>query len=395
MWSVPEPKWRTFYNTLLELVENGMVYSGHCETTRALTTLPVAFKDRGEGLQPVITSGMACQWDDLSQIMNSPDSLSNPSRGTIKDKAGFNPAEDAAALKKAMKGFGTDEKVLINILTQRSSAQRQQICKAYKDATGKALVDAIKGDTKGNFEDILVALVTPPGHFDMQEVKKAIKGAGTTESTLIEILASRSNQQIKALSDAYVQATGKALTYDLKSEVGGDFGKALITLAEGKRDESKNVDAAKASADAKALYSAGEKRLGTDEGKFIEILCQRSVPQLRQTLVEYKNLSGKTLQQSIEREMNGDLEKLLVAVVKCVKSVPAYMAEHLHKSMKGAGTNEAMLTRIMVSRSEIDLMDIKAEYKKMYSRSLYSDIKSDTTGDYEKTLLGICGSQDA
>ncbi|XP_058267423.1 annexin A3b [Hemibagrus wyckioides] len=338
---------------------------------------------------------MACQWDDLSQIMNSPDSLSNPSRGTIKDKAGFNPAEDAAALKKAMKGFGTDEKVLINILTQRSSAQRQQICKAYKDATGKALVDAIKGDTKGNFEDILVALVTPPGHFDMQEVKKAIKGAGTTESTLIEILASRSNQQIKALSDAYVQATGKALTYDLKSEVGGDFGKALITLAEGKRDESKNVDAAKASADAKALYSAGEKRLGTDEGKFIEILCQRSVPQLRQTLVEYKNLSGKTLQQSIEREMNGDLEKLLVAVVKCVKSVPAYMAEHLHKSMKGAGTNEAMLTRIMVSRSEIDLMDIKAEYKKMYSRSLYSDIKSDTTGDYEKTLLGICGSQDA
>ncbi|MCI4388576.1 hypothetical protein PGIGA_G00087610 [Pangasianodon gigas] len=315
-------------------------------------------------------------------------------RGTIKDKAGFNPGEDAAALRKAIEGFGTDEKTLINILTQRSSAQRQQICKAYRDATGKALVDALKGDTKGHFEDILVALVTPLGQFDMLEIKKAIKGAGTKENILIEILASRSNHQMKALSDAYLQETGKALTSDLKSEVGGNFGTVLITLAEGKRDENENVDAAKAKADAKALYEAGEKKWGTDESKFIEILCRRSVPQLRQTLLEYKNLSKKTLQQSIESEMSGDLEKVLVAIVKCVQSVPGYMADLLHKSMKGAGSNEAMLTRVMVSRSEIDLMDIKAEYKKLFGRSLYSDIKSDTSGDFQKTLLGICGADD-
>ncbi|XP_046717460.1 annexin A3-like [Silurus meridionalis] len=337
---------------------------------------------------------MASQWNDLSLLMNSPDSLSNPTRGTIKDKAGFNAGEDAAALRKALEGIGTRESTLIEILTRRSSAQRQQICKVYKDITGKSLVDALKGDTRGNFEDVLVALVTPPGQFDMKAIKKAIKGAGTTESTLIEILASRSNQQIKALSDAYLQETGKALINDLKSEVSGDFGKTLLILAEGKRDESKNVDVAKAKADARALYEAGEKKLGTDESKFIDILCHRSVPQLRQTLVEYKDLSGKTLQQSIEKEMSGKIEEVLVAIVKCVKSAPAYMAELLHKSMKGVGTNEAMLTRIMVSRSEIDLMDIKSEYKKLYSRSLYSDIKSDITGDYEKTLLAICGSDD-
>ncbi|XP_060764845.1 annexin A3-like [Neoarius graeffei] len=333
---------------------------------------------------------MASPWD-LSLCLDSP---SVSSQGTVKDKSSFNADEDAAALRKAMKGIGVKEQTLIDILTQRSCAQRQQICKAYEDATGKSLADDLEGETWGQFENIIVALVTPPAHFDMQEVKKAINGVGTTEKILTEILASRSNQQIKALSDAYLQDTGRALIHDLKSEVSGDLGETLLILAEGKRDDNKNVDAAQAKDDAKALYEAGEKKWGTDEDKFIDILCHRSVPQLRQTLVEYQNLSTKTLHQSIKSEMSGSTEEVLLAIVKCVTNAAAYMAELLHESMTGFGTDEATLTRIMVSRSEIDLKDIKLEYEKLYGRSLYSDIESETSGDYQKTLLGLCGADD-
>uniref|UniRef100_A0A1A8L5I8 Annexin n=1 Tax=Nothobranchius pienaari TaxID=704102 RepID=A0A1A8L5I8_9TELE len=337
-------------------------------------------------------------WDDLDLLLDSPSASSLPSvtstsntRGTVKDKPNFKVEEDVAALRKAIEGIGTTEQTLIDILTQRSSAQRQQIAAAYEKTTKRTLISDLKGDTHGDFEMALVALVTPPAAFDCHEVLKATKGAGTNERTLTEIFASRSNQQIKAMSEVFLKESGKPLTDLLKSEVSGDYGKALLILAEGKRDESTNVDAAKAKADAKALYEAGEKKWGTDEAKFIDILCHRSFPHLRQVIVEYKNISKKSLQEAIEGEMSGNLEKLLVAIVKCAINVPVYFAERLFKSMKGVGTTESVLTRILVSRCEVDLLDIRAEYKKLYGVSLYSQLESEVSGDYGKTLKQLCG----
>ncbi|KAL6114895.1 anxa3 [Pungitius sinensis] len=339
---------------------------------------------------------MASLWDDLESLVNSPSSFEAPSggRGTIRPKAGFNGGDDAAALRKAIEGLGTDEATLVEILTHRSSAQRQLVCAAYKEATGRTLVEDLKGDTSGDLKELLVALATPPAAFDCHQVMKAMKGVGTNDDVLIEIFSSRSNQQIAALTDVYLQETQKKLTLDLKGEISGDFSTALLLLAEGKREEITAVDTEKAKKDAKTLYDAGEKKWGTDESKFIDVLCRRSVPQLRQTLLEYKNLSGKTLQQSIQGEMSGELEELLVAIVKCVKNVPAYFAERLHESMKGGGTDESTLNRIMVSRSEIDLLDIRAEFKKLYKRSLLSAIKSDVSGLHGDCVASICGGDD-
>jgi len=54
----------------------------------------------------------------------------------------YGPAEeeaDAAALRKAMKGFGTDEKAIIVILANRSNHQRQLISMKFKSLYGKVL----------------------------------------------------------------------------------------------------------------------------------------------------------------------------------------------------------------------------------------------------------------
>ncbi|XP_004615500.1 annexin A11 [Sorex araneus] len=315
-------------------------------------------------------------------------------RGTIMDASGFDAIRDAEVLRKAMKGFGTDEQAIIDCLGSRSNKQRQQILLSFKTAYGKDLIKDLKSELSGNFEKTILALMKTPVLFDVYEIKEAIKGAGTDEACLIEILASRSNGHIRELNAAYRAEFHKTLEEAIRSDTSGHFQRLLISLAQGNRDESTSVDMSLVQRDVQELYAAGENRLGTDESKFNAILCARSRAHLVAVFNEYQRMTGRDIEKSICREMSGDLEQGMLAVVKCLKNTPAFFAERLNKAMRGAGTKDRTLIRILVSRSEIDLLDIRAEYKRLYGKSLYHDITGDTSGDYRKILLKICGGND-
>jgi len=87
--------------------------------------------------------------------------------------------------------------------------------------------------------------------------------------------------------------------------------------------------------------------------------------------------------------MSGDFEQALLAIVKCVRDHHAYFAERLYKSMKGLGTDECTLTRVMVSRAEVDMVQIKQRFQAIYGKTLGSFIKGDTSGDYCTALMAL------
>uniref|UniRef100_A0AAR2KG81 Annexin n=1 Tax=Pygocentrus nattereri TaxID=42514 RepID=A0AAR2KG81_PYGNA len=274
-----------------------------------------------------------------------------------------------------MKGFGTDEQAIINLLGSRSNKQRVPLVISYKTAYGKDLIKDLKSELSGNFEKVVLAMLKAPAQFDASELREAIKGAGTDEACLIEILSSRSNAEIREINQVYKAEYKKTLEEAITGDTSGHFRRLLVSLAQ-------------------ALYQAGENKLGTDESKFNAILCARSKAHLRAVFNEYQHMCGRDLEKSIEREMSGDLEGGMLAVVKCIKDTPAYFAERLYKAMKGLGTKDRTLIRIMVSRSEVDMLDIRQAYIKKYGKSLYTDISGDTSGDYKKLLLKLCGGSD-
>uniref|UniRef100_A0A3Q2P4P2 Annexin n=1 Tax=Fundulus heteroclitus TaxID=8078 RepID=A0A3Q2P4P2_FUNHE len=315
-------------------------------------------------------------------------------QGTISDAPDFDPSVDAETLYNAMKGIGSDKETILDLITSRSNAQRQEVIAAYKCSFGQDLIEDLKYELTGKFERLIVSLMRSPPYHDAKEIHDAIKGDGTNERCLIEILASRNNQQIQDMVAAYKDAYGRDMEEDIIADTSGHFKKMLVVLLQGTRDESGVVDADLVQEDAQDLYAAGEEKWGTDEATFIMILGNRSVTHLRMVFDEYEKIAEISIEESIKNELSGDFERLMLAVVQCIRNVPMFFAKRLYKSMKGLGTADNTLIRIMISRSEIDMLDIRECFRLRYEKSLYNMIKDDTSGDYKRTLLNLCGGDD-
>uniref|UniRef100_A0A8C2IYU3 Annexin n=1 Tax=Cyprinus carpio TaxID=7962 RepID=A0A8C2IYU3_CYPCA len=275
-------------------------------------------------------------------------------QGTVKPFAQFDAATDAGVLDKAIKAKGVDELTIIETLVRRSNAQRQQIKAAYQKTIGKPLDVALKAALKGELEEVVLGLLMTPAQYDSFLLHGAMKGLGTDEETLVEILASRTNKEIREIKQVFKQ---------------GNIIASYHT----------------------ALYEAGEKRKGTDCGVFIDILTSRNACHLRRVFQLYSKYSKVDVAKAIDLELKGDIETCLIAVVKCAGNKSAFFADKLNLAMKGSGYKGKILTRILVSRSEIDLAKIKQEYQNKFGKSLYQDIQDDTKGDYETILLALCG----
>ncbi|XP_045473247.1 annexin B9-like [Harmonia axyridis] len=302
-----------------------------------------------------------------------------------------NPREDAEILRKAMKGFGTDEKAIINVLTKRTNAQRLPIIVEFKTMYGKDLIEDLKSELSGNFENVIVAMMTPLPQYYAKELHRAISGIGTDEDILIEVMCTLSNNEIRTIRQAYQHHYGSSLESDLKGDSSGTFKRLLVSLCAAGRDESMVTDIHQARYDAQQLLRAGELQLGTDESTFNMILCQRNYAQLKLIFEEYQNLTGHDIEKAVKNEFSGSSEDCMLGIIRAIKNKPAFFAKCLHKYMEGIGTEDKNLIRVIVTRCEIDMVEIKREFHSKYGKSLKDAIRDECSGDYKRCLYALIG----
>jgi annexin A7/11 len=299
--------------------------------------------------------------------------------------------QDCHALRAAMKGLGTDEKTIINILTSRPNAHRYMLKHRYKALLGRDLIKDLKSELSGNFEDVCIALLDSPYELDCRCLYEAMARLGTNEATLIEIIATRPTHQLVQDKILFQQLYGKDLVRYVESETSGHFRRVLVAMLQCQRHEfDYPINEMELRMDAQRLYQAGEGRWGTDESVFTQIFSLRSPGEIAVIAGLYKQMSGYDLYRSIEREFSGNVQKLLKAIFHASINPPEWFATRVRNALEGDGTKDKQLIRIIVSRAEIDLKQIKQCYYQLYNRDMVSDIRNDTSGDYKRILTEIC-----
>jgi len=297
---------------------------------------------------------------------------------------------DCQTLRKAMKGMGTDEHLIISVLTQRNNEQRYMMKQRYQAIFNRDLIKDLKSELHGNFEEAVIALLDSPYELDCKGLHHAMSRPGTEEEALIEILGTRPSYQIAQDKILFQQLYGKDLINYVHGETSGHFRKIMLALLQCQRhDFTFPINQQELQMEAQQLYQGGAARWGTDESVFTRIFTTRSPAEIAVIAQLYQKLCGVDLYTTLKKEFSGSAEKALCGIFYASINPPEYFATRIRDAIEGSGTKDTNLIRIIVSRADYDLGQIKTAYNKLYNRDMITDVQNDTHGDYKKILTAL------
>jgi hypothetical protein len=169
--------------------------------------------------------------------------------------------KDALDVRAACKGWGTNEKSLINIICARTKSQIARITALYEPEFGMTLRAQIKKECSGDFGKLLRYSLEERHKMDAELLYKAMKGMGTTEEVLTEIICLRSNEELTLVKTEFETRYQKPLEAWVGEEIGSfwkpDYKNLLVQMMKCERDESDEVDESLAKDQADKLYKGG------------------------------------------------------------------------------------------------------------------------------------------
>jgi len=297
----------------------------------------------------------------------------------------WNAHADAIALRKAMKGMGTDDKTVISIICQRDRDHLQRVRAEFEKNEKRDLVKDVISETSGNYEDVVSGLLLMEPEYRAKVVHNACAGAGTADSALIDALCTATGPQILAMKAAFQAMYKKDVVKVVEGDTSGNYRKLMVALLTGRKPVA-GVDAASMNHDLDILYRATEGKVGTDEDAMIEILTARSHDHLAALNVAYvaKSKGGKrNFQDIVKDETSGNFTIAACALLE----LPAqWLCHRVSEACHGNGTDEKMLTRAILLGDAYVVQSIVERLRAHYKRDLIPYIKKETSGNYERAL---------
>ncbi|KAK1319875.1 hypothetical protein QJS10_CPB04g00377 [Acorus calamus] len=301
------------------------------------------------------------------------------------------PSEDAEKLKKAVQGWGTNEKAVITVLAHRNATQRKQISQAYEELYKEDLLKRLESELSGDLEKAVYRWIFDPVEREAILANVAVKKGSEDYQVIVEIACVNSPAELLAVKQAYQARFKRSLEEDVASSTSGDLRKLLVALVSSYRYDGQEINTKLASSEAKILHDAiVNKTFSHDE--IIRILGTRSKVQLNATFNCYKDEFSTSITKGLSGAAKNEFLSVLCSAIRCITSPQKYFERVLRNALSKPGTDEDGLTRVIVTRAEKDLKEIKEIYHKRNNVALEQAVAKETSGDYKSFLLALIGN---
>ncbi|CAI0458252.1 unnamed protein product [Linum tenue] len=298
------------------------------------------------------------------------------------------PREDAQNLHRAFKGLGCDTGAVVNILAHRDASHRDHILQEYETLFSHDLRKVLADELHGNLKKAVLLWMENPAERDAIALRQAIKSVPLFDARgVTELICTRTCAQIRQIKQVY-SSKWSSLEDDIKSHASGDHKRLLLAYINTTRYEGPEIDALLVESDANFIrkVKAGSS---SDEAVLIELFTERSRAHLVALRSAYFTMYQKDLRMAIKDVTSGSFKNGLSAILQCAENPAKYYAKVMRKAMRGLGTHDTAVIRVVVTRAEIDMQEIKVEYQKRFKKPLVDVIHSETSGHYRSFLLAL------
>jgi len=295
------------------------------------------------------------------------------------------PSEQLAhSVRYCMEGWGTDDRGLITLLVHLPDYKKESLHNTYHKLFSRDLLQDIKGDTSGDYQQALCALVRPAPAVWADSLHGAMKGLGTSDELLINFLAIAKGE-MEAVRQAFFAKTNQPLSDWIEGECSGDYKKTLIHLTE--RNSEDDIDMLS------IYWSQRCHDAVSDIDTLKDVLVSLPAVAISRGTEVFQAVYGKSLREEIQKKCAENSPFFAfssywkMSMLSLLDMPVARYVKGLNDAMAGIGTDEYSLTGLVCTMPENLYGDIHKMYEEKYGKTLIAHIESETSFNYKKVLV--------
>ncbi|CAH1433327.1 unnamed protein product [Lactuca virosa] len=311
-------------------------------------------------------------------------------------------SEELGVVNEAFSGLGIDEKSLISILGKWDANQ----LKSFRLGTSRFFgedersfeklvehqINQLKNDFL-RFKSALVLWTMHPWERDARLIKDALLDGPKSNNVIVEIACTRSSEELLGARRAYHSIYERSVEEDVASYITTTERKLFVALVSAYRYEGTKVNEELAKSEAKIVFEAlknADKKNPLLDDDVVTILAIRSKLHIMSLFQHYKKISANSI--DVDLGTNESLKD----TVQCICAPPTYFCKVMEAAMvKEADENTREgLTRVIVTRADVDMKNIKEVYQHKYAITLSEKIKVVANGNYKDFLLTLISREE-